>query len=163
MGARPALRRLPLHSRLTIDTGLNMKAIYAFILAFLVSYPMAYAVPLSGSALGGGFSAFGTLADANNPVEMACAPEYTRLAVVRHRTANFLKSVAASKESNADLVKQTLFAATQVQQFADDARAKLDGLCQSKVDDSQFRYSLDEVRYTIKRAEIIHDSLIKGK
>lgn len=132
------------------------------LLLFSLFVTPVFAVPLSGNALGGGFSAFGTLADANNPVEMACAPEYTRLAVVRHRTANLLKSVAASKESDAGLVKRTLFAATQVQQFADDARAKLDGLCQSKADDGKFRDSLDEVRYTIKRAETIHDSLIKG-
>lgn len=132
------------------------------LLLFSLFVTPVFAVPLSGNALGGGFSAFGTLADANNPVEMACAPEYTRLAVVRHRTANLLKSVAASKESDAGLVKRTLFAATQVQQFADDARAKLDGLCQSKVDDFKFRTSLDEIRLTIKRAETIHDSLIKG-
>lgn len=133
------------------------------LLLFSLFVTPVFAVPLSGNALGGGFSAFGTLADANNPVEMACAPEYTRLAVVRHRTANLLKSVAASKESDAGLVKRTLFAATQVQQFADDARAKLDGLCQSKVDDFKFRTSLDEIRLTIRRAETLYDSLIKGK
>ena len=43
------------------------------------------AVPLSGGAVSRSI-VVGTLADANNPVEMATAPEYTRLAVLRQRT-----------------------------------------------------------------------------
>lgn len=137
-----------------------MKAFYAFVLTFLLSAP-AFAAPLSGSASGGGFHAFATLADANNPVEMALAPEYTRLAVVRSRTARWLNKLTTS-DADADKLKAALFAANAIQRYADEARAKLDGLAQSKADDPAFRAGLDEARGLLKRAETMHDNAVRG-
>lgn len=139
-----------------------MKHIIAFIFGLALCLP-SFAVDLSANAGSGGLFALGTLADANNPVEMALAPEYTRLAVVRTRTANRLKAVANSKESNADSIKSALYAATQVQQLADEARHDLDGLAQRKAVDIGFSASLGVVRATIKRAESIYDAQLGSK
>lgn len=139
-----------------------MKYIIAFIFGLALCLP-SFAADLSANAGSGGLFALGTLADANNPVEMALAPEYTRLAVVRTRTANRLKAVANSKESNADSIKSALYAATQVQQLADEARHDLDGLAQRKAVDIGFSASLGVVRATIKRAESIYDAQLGSK
>jgi hypothetical protein len=138
-----------------------MKAIYAFVLAFLLAAP-TFAAPLSGSAETGGFHAFATLADANNPVEMAVAPEYTRLAVVRSSVARWLNKMTTTSDADADKLRAAIFSANAIQRYADAARAKLDGLAQSKKDDSAFRVGLDEVRGLIKRAETMHDNAVKG-
>lgn len=103
---------------------------------------------------------FATLADANNPVEMAVAPEYTRLAVVRSNTADWLKEQTAS--ADADKLRAAIFAANAIQRAADEIRAKLDGLAQSKADDPAFRAGLDEARGLLKRAETMHDNAVKG-
>lgn len=139
-----------------------MKYIIAFIFGLVLCSP-TFAADLSANAGSGGLFALGTLADANNPVEMALAPEYTRLAVVRHRTAGRLKALANSKESNADSIKAALYAATQVQQLADEARRDLDGLAQRKTVDIGFSASLGVVRATIKRAESIYDAQLGSK
>lgn len=139
-----------------------MKYIIAFIFGLVLCSP-TFAADLSANAGSGGLFALGTLADANNPVEMALAPEYTRVAVVRTRTANRLKAVANSKESNADSIKSALYAATQVQQLADEARHDLDGLAQRKAVDIGFSASLGVVRATIKRAESIYDAQLGSK
>lgn len=131
-----------------------MKAFYAFVLAFLLSAP-TFAVSLDGSAATGGFHAFATLADANNPVEMALAPEYTRLAVVRSSTARWLNALTTSTSQDADK-------ANAIQRAADEIRAKLDSLAQSKADDPAFRAGLDEARGLLKRAETMHDNAVKG-
>lgn len=138
-----------------------MKAFYAFILAFMLASP-AFAAPLNGSAATGGFHAFATLADANNPVEMTVAAEYTRLAVVRSRTARWLSVLTISTSQDVDKLRAAIFTANAIQRYADEARAKLDGLAQSKKDDSVFRVGLDEVRGLIKRAETMHDNAMKG-
>lgn len=138
-----------------------MKAIYAFVLAFLLAVS-AFAAPLSGSAGGSRFQVFATLADANNPVEMAVAPEYTRLAVVRSSTARWLNALTLSTSADADKLRSAIFAANAAQRLADDARAKLDGLARSKKDDAAFRAGLDEVRGIIRRAETVHDNAVKG-
>lgn len=138
-----------------------MKAVYAFVLAFFLS-AHAFAAPLSGGAVSGSFHAFATLADANNPVDMAVAPEYTRLAVVRSRTARWLNALTTSSEQDADKLRSAIFTANAIQRYADEARAKLDGLAQSKKDDTTFRFGLDEVRGLIKRAETMHDNAVKG-
>lgn len=137
-----------------------MKAFYAFVLTFLLSAP-AFAAPLSGNASGGGFHAFATLADASNPVEMAVAPEYTRLAVVRSSTARWLNKLTTS-DADADKLRSAIFVANAIQRYADEARSKLDGLAQSKKDDLAFRVGLDEVRGLIRRAETMHDNAMKG-
>lgn len=139
-----------------------MKLIIAFIAGLALCLP-TFAADMSGNASGGGTFAIGTLADANNPVEMALAPEYTRLAVVRTRTANRLKAVVNSKGGDADSIKAALYAATQVQQLADDARRDLDGLAQRKAVDIGFSAELGAVRATIRRAESIYDTQLGNK
>lgn len=139
-----------------------MKCIIAFIVGLALCLP-AFAASLSANAGSGGLFAIGTLADTNNPVEMALAPEYTRLAVVRTRTANRLKAIANSKESNADAIKAALYTATQVQQLADEARRDLDGLAQRKTIDIGFSASLGVVHATIKRAESIYATQFGSK
>jgi hypothetical protein len=139
-----------------------MKRVIAFILGLVICLP-TFAANLSANAGSGGSFVIGTLADANNSVEMALAPEYTRLAVVRTRTANRLKAIANSKESDADAIKAAVYAATQVQQLADEARRDLDGLAQRKTVDIGFSTSLGVVRATIKRAESIYDTQLGSK
>ena len=134
----------------------------AFTLGLTLCLP-TFSAGLSANAGSGGSFALGTLADANNPVEMALAPEYTRLAVVRHRTAGRLKAIANSKESNADAIKAALYAATQVQQLADEARRALDGLAQRKSVDAGFMLALEAVRGTLRRAESIYDTQLGSK
>lgn len=137
-----------------------MKALYAFILILLLA-ASAFAAPLSGTATGGGPIIVGTLADANNPAEMAMAPEYTRLAVVRQRTARSLNRLAASSETDPDRLEAALFSASAVQRAADEARAKLDGLAGAR-DEAAFRFALDEARDLIRRAETLCDHIAKG-
>jgi hypothetical protein len=72
-------------------------------------------------------------------------------------------TLANSKESNADSIKAALYAATQVQQLADEARHDLDGLAQRKAVDIGFSASLGVVRATIKRAESIYDAQLGSK
>ena len=141
-----------------------MKAFFAFVLALGLSVTAfaAAAAPLNGNAATGGFQVFGTLADANNPVEMAVAPEYTRLAVVRSRTARWLKAMAASNAASADDMRVALFAAIAIQDLADNARNKLDVLVKTEKADMVFLVMLDDVRGLIKRAETLCDNAVKG-
>lgn len=139
-----------------------MKRVIAFILGLAICLPI-FAANLSASAGSGGSFVIGTLADANNPVEMALAPEYTRLAIVRARTASRLRYIANSKESNADSIKAAIFAATQVQQLADEVRKELDVLSTRKRVDMSFSASLEMARATLRRAEGIYDSQLGSK
>lgn len=134
-----------------------MKNVIAFILGLAICLPI-FAANLSASAGSGGSFVIGTLADANNPVEMALAPEYTRLAIVRARTASRLRYIANSKESNVDSIKAAIFAAMQVQQLADEVRKELDVLSTRKRVDMSFSASLETARATLRRAEGIYDS-----
>ena len=102
-----------------------MKNVIAFILGLAICLPI-FAANLSASAGSGGSFVIGTLADANNPVEMALAPEYTRLAIVRARTARRLRYIANSKKANVDSIKAAIVAAMQLQQLADEIRKELD-------------------------------------
>ena len=138
-----------------------MKFVLAVFMALFLT--TSFATDLSGNAGGGSILMLGTLADANNPVEMALAPEYTRLAVVRARTASRLKYIANSKESNVDSIKSAIFAATQVQQLADDVRKELDALSTRKRVDTSFSASLEMARVTLRRAESIYDSQLGSK
>lgn len=138
-----------------------MKFVLAVFMALFLT--ASFAADLSGNAGGGGMLMLGTLADANNPVEMALAPEYTRLASVRARTASRLKYIANSKESNVDSIKLAIFAATQVQQLADEVRKELDALSTRKRVDMSFSASLEMARVTLRRAESIYDSQLGSK
>lgn len=139
-----------------------MKNVIAFILGLAICLPI-FAANLSASAGSGGSFVIGTLADANNPVEMALAPEYTRLAIVRARTASRLRYIANSKESNVDSIKAAIFAAMQVQQLADEVRKELDVLSTRKRVDMSFSASLEMARVTLRRAESIYDSQLGSK
>jgi hypothetical protein len=139
-----------------------MKRVIAFILGLAICLPI-FAANLSASAGSGGSFVIGTLADANNPVEMALAPEYTRLAIVRARTASRLRYIANSKESNVDSIKAAIFAAMQVQQLADEVRKELDVLSTRKRVDMSFSASLEMARVTLRRAESIYDSQLGSK
>lgn len=139
-----------------------MKRVIAFILGLAICLPI-FAANLSASAGSGGSFVIGTLADANNPVEMALAPEYTRLATVRARTASRLRYIANSKESNVDSIKAAIFAAMQVQQLADEVRKELDVLSTRKRVDMSFSASLEMARVTLRRAESIYDSQLGSK
>jgi len=139
-----------------------MKRVIAFILGLAICLPI-FAANLSAGAGSGGSFVIGTLADANNPVEMALAPEYTRLAIVRARTASRLRYIANSKESNADPIKAAIFAAMQVQQLADEVRKELDVLSTRKQVDMSFSASLEMARVTLRRAESIYDSQLGSK
>ncbi len=139
-----------------------MRHTIAFIFGLTLCLP-TFSASLFANAGSVGSLSIGTLADANNPVEMALAPEYTRLAVVRTRTANRLKALANSKETDADAIKAALYAATQIQQLADEVRRDLDGLAQRKTVDIGFSASLGVVRATIKRAESIYDAQMGSK
>ncbi len=134
----------------------------AFTLGLALCLP-TFSASLFADAGSGGSFAIGTLADANNPAEMALAPEYTRLAVVRARTASRLRYIANSKESNVDSIKAAIFAATQVQQLADEVRKELDVLSTRKRVDMSFSASLEMARVTLRRAESIYDSQLGSK
>lgn len=138
-----------------------MKTLFAAVLALLLAVP-SFAEPLSGKAASGAFFAAGTLADANDPVQMALAPEYTRLAVVRQRMTALLDKLSASPEVEADRLRGAIFSANAVNRLADSARDKLNVLAASKADDAAFRSALGEARELIRRAETLHDNLKKG-
>lgn len=139
-----------------------MKRIIAFIVGLTICFT-TFAAELSSNANSSGSFAFATLADTNNSVEMALAPEYTRLAVVRTRTANKLKVIANSKESDADAIKVALYAATQVQQLSDEVRRTLDGLSQRKTVDAGFTLALEATRATLRRVETIYNNQFGNK
>ena len=134
---------------------------YLVLLLSLLAVP-SFAADLSGAAASRGVIVLGTLAGANDPGVMAVTPEYTRLAVVRQRTAQRLRALVGS-DADPDAIRASIFAATRVQQLADEARGRLDGLARAKSDDPKFRQSLEEARETISRAETLYDSQLKGK
>ena len=67
----------------------SIQAITLFLVALMVGAAHAGPISLGGRATSNDIIV-GTVADAKNPVEMATAPEYTRLAVLRQRTAKVL-------------------------------------------------------------------------
>lgn len=135
-----------------------MKFVLAVFMALFLA--TSFAADLSGKASGGSIFMLGTLADANNPVQMALAPEYTRLAAIRTLTANRLKDIANSKESNVDSIKSAIFMATRVQQLADEVRKELDALSTSERVDYSFSKSLDAARSKLRQAEIDYNVLL---
>lgn len=119
-----------------------------------------YAQPIGSKTFGDAIAA-GTLADANNPVEMALAPEYTRLYMVRQRMTRLLKRLSVS-EQDPDVLKRAILSATSVQQHADDARAKLDQASKLHALDVGFNALLTGARDALARAERAY-SVAKGE
>lgn len=90
-----------------------MKILIAVITAGLLA-ACAAPVPMAGSG-DSGLIVAGTLANANNPTEMALASIYSRLVVLRKRTANALRSG-----------RLPVSEAERIQKLADEARALAD-------------------------------------
>lgn len=130
-------------------------AFAAFMLALAVT---ASAVPLSGGAITGS-SIVGTLADANNPVEMATAPEYTRLAVLRQRTTKLLLSLAADRAVSRAQLQVAVGIGASVQAVADEARRLLDGAGDDKIMTPAIADAIADAREAIARGEYLYDSL----
>lgn len=108
---------------------------------------------LKGQVSGYTFRAVGTLADANNPVEMAVAPLYTRLITVRQRAAWMLKNDRIPVES-----------AVEIQTLADAARQYLDTAAKvATITDPQFQPALHSAEDRISIAEQRLDALKKGQ
>ena len=81
----------------------------------------------STSASGGGV-VVGTLADANDPFDMAIAPQYTRVIFVRLSTAAALRAVANKGCASNSCLESVVEKAKAVQAKADAARTALDQL-----------------------------------
>lgn len=119
---------------------------------------VVFAIPLSGSA--GNYSIIvGSLADANNPVEMAVAPELTRLVVLRERTKNIL--VRATNEQSIDKSKLQIIVnfAMSIQNQADLARQSLDRTSGKKEMTDEVIQLIESARGFIKKGEYMYDSL----
>lgn len=134
-----------------------MRYILTALMLAVMAVP-ALAAPLSGGAVGRSLIV-GTLADANKPVEMATAPEYTRLAVLRQRTALLLPRVAADPTVTTEALRDVLSVAVAIQANADEARALLDQAGQSEVLDGGILELLHQARGYLDRGERLYDSL----
>lgn len=139
-----------------------MKRIGILFFALMLAASALADVPLFGSANGGAII-LGTLADAHNPVEMAVAPEYTRLAVLRQRTANRLHATVANFRIPADRLRGMLEAANQIQRLADEARKELDDASGRKEPNDEFHRALDRARAMILAGERLYDERLAGK
>lgn len=124
----------------------------------LVLAATASAVPLAGWATSRAVIV-GTLADANNPVEMATAPEYTRLAVLRQRTANVLADLALDPLATPFQIRAALDFGVSIQAEADAARKLLDGTNGTKVMTQEIFDAISQAREGITRAEVAYDNL----
>lgn len=135
----------------------SMFVALALLLPFAVS--AGPVTSLSGASVGGGAILVGTLADANKPVEMATAPEYTRLAVLRQRTARLLPRLAADSTVTTEALRDVLSVAVAIQANADEARSLLDQAGQSEVLDGETSELLNQARGYLARGERLYDSL----
>ena len=129
-----------------------MKYILVLLMALCAFPAFAENEALSGNAQSKSVIV-GTLADANNPVEMACAPEYTRIAVLRQRTAIALR--AAPSSSGVD-------AAKRIQQEADASRTLLDAISSEKEVTPGVAETLSVARAAILRGETTYDHAFAG-
>lgn len=131
---------------------------YILAALMLLLSASALAVPLSGGAVSRSIIV-GTLADANNPVEMATAPEYTRLAVLRQRTTNALLALAGDPSVPKTRLQIAVSIATSVQAEADTARRLLDSTAGIKVMTPDITAAIAAARESISNGEYLYDSL----
>ena len=131
---------------------------YILAALMLLLSASALAVPLSGGAVSLSIIV-GTLADANNPVEMATAPEYTRLAVLRQRTTNTLLALAGDPSVPKARLQIAVGIATSVQAEADTARRLLDSTAGTKVMTPDITAAIAAARESISNGEYLYDSL----
>lgn len=134
-----------------------MRYILTALMLAVMAVP-ALAVPLSGGAVSQSIIV-GTLADANNPVEMATAPEYTRLAVLRQRTTNTLLALAGNPRVPKARLQIAVSIATSVQAEADTARRLLDSTVGTKVMTPDITATIAAARESISNGEYLYDSL----
>lgn len=134
-----------------------MRYVLTALMLAVMAVP-ALAVPLSGGAVGRSI-VVGTLADANNPVEMATAPEYTRLAVLRQRTTNTLLALAGDPSVPKARLQIAVSIATSVQAEADTARRLLDSTAGTKVMTPDITAAIAAARESISNGEYLYDSL----
>lgn len=134
-----------------------MRYILTALMLAVMAVP-ALAVPLSGGAVSRSIIV-GTLADANNPVEMATAPEYTRLAVLRQRTTNTLLALAGDPSVPKARLQIAVSIATSVQAEADTARRLLDSTVGTKVMTPDITATIAAARESISNGEYLYDSL----
>lgn len=134
-----------------------MRYVLTALMLAVMAVP-ALAVPLSGGAVSRSI-VVGTLADANNPVEMATAPEYTRLAVLRQRTASLLSGLAADPVVTPIQLRSALIFGASIQANADAARKLLDDTNGTKVLTPRISEAIAQAREGITRAEITYDNL----
>ena len=135
-----------------------MKYILSVALILATMSMPVLATSLSGSAISRSIIV-GTLADANNPVEMAAAPEYTRLAVLRQRTTNIL--LALIEDSSVPKVKlqSAVSISTSIQYEADTARKLLDSTIVTKVMTPDIAATIKAARESISNGENLYDKL----
>jgi hypothetical protein len=112
----------------------------------------AQAGTFGGNPSSGGM-ATATLADASNPVEMALAPEYTRLVMTRQRMTRMLKYLALSPTQDAGALQRAVYAGVAVQQYADEARTALDQAAKRKALDMEFLTFMQTARAALDRAD----------
>ena len=136
----------------------SIQAITLFLVALMVGAAHAGPISLGGRATSNDIIV-GTLADANNPVEMATAPEYTRLAVLRQRTAKVLVGLSEQPGVTKPQLQTAIQMAMAIQSSADSARELLNGLAGTKTLDQKVSDTLTAARETIQRGEILYDNL----
>ena len=134
-----------------------MRYVLTALMLAVMAVP-ALAAPLSGGAVSRSIIV-GTLADANNPVEMATAPEYTRLAVLRQRTTNTLLALAGDPSVPKTRLQIAVSIATSVQAEADTARRLLDSTVGTKVMTPDITATIAAARESISNGEYLYDSL----
>lgn len=134
-----------------------MRYVLTALMLAVMAVP-ALAVPLSGGAVSRSIIV-GTLADANNPVEMATAPEYTRLTVLRQRTTNTLLALAGDPSVPKTRLQIAVSIATSVQAEADTARRLLDSTVGIKVMTPDITATITAARESISNGEYLYDSL----
>lgn len=116
-------------------------------------------VPMQGNGISHGITGIGTLADANNPVEMELAPQYTRLIALRHRLAR--KLYYATNNEIGKIVyfpKEILRSAIELSGQTDLIRSQLDQLSKQPYD-ADFRLQVLAVQKSLTEAETNYDSL----
>lgn len=116
-------------------------------------------VPMQGNVISHGLTGIGTLADANNPVEMELAPQHTRLIALRNRLAR--KLYYATNNEIGKIVyfpKEILRSAIEISSQTDHIRSQLDQLSKQPYD-ADFKMQVLAVQKSLTEAETNYDYL----
>ena len=135
-----------------------MKFIINILLISIMYFPYFYSyadpVPMQGNGISHGLTGIGTLADANNPVEMELAPQYTRLIALRHRLTRKLSSATGHVLY---LPPTLVSSAIELSDQTDRIRSQLDQLSKQPYD-ADFRMQVLAVQNSLTDAETNYDS-----